>query len=179
MWMRMNVETQLNACYGNSCPTATNYLYFAHTRVYNFTVSYTFSLAATVFADCSGANALGYSQPDYAEINVTPYFSMTNYTDGEPAPYNLPNDYQTIFHLDTRDLQCGSSGTIDQTVKLTETVTTSALVYLYDNSGYQPAVGLQVSAYIVSTQTQNADAQVWTSATLNSPIAVINSLVVV
>jgi hypothetical protein len=115
---------------------------------YVFSATYTIDLTIQVYATCTSSGALGVNQPDYAEVNVTPYIALynDNYGDGS----TVPNADFNVFHYDTRDLAC--SGTvINSQITFDQTMTINTYAYLFSSCTYAPRAALDLQTFVVST----------------------------
>jgi hypothetical protein len=154
MWARGDAFAGAHACVG-SCngdftPSANG--------LYQLTVNWTFSITVKVWAFC-GNSGTGNNQPNYAEVNVTPYMAVYDYSQSEG--WTMPNSYYPAIHLDSRDLPCTTSGSgtaAQQSVTLSQDVTTVGYGYFTTVNSYEIHGALDISFWQIATSSDASEA---------------------
>lgn len=180
-WMSASGTAGEHACIGAGCPSYSNYYDPTTTGFYTFTATWELSMSMYVFVTCPAGGDSGNSLSNYAYINVTPLFAI--YNQSMPDGWTVPNTFQPVFHLDSRDAVCVTNiqgiHYIDLTRTLTQTVTSTTLCYLTAGDYYEPRAALNMQAFVVSGDTYTASAEYQTSAGTGSTIATLTSIALV
>lgn len=171
MWYRGDAYAGGHACVtSGACATGDDYTP-SSTRTVQIVANWTFTAKVSVWAWC-GVSGNGGSQPNYAEVNVTPYMEVydTSYSNG----WDMPNTYFATFHLDSRDLPCTTSGSgsaAQTTVTFNEKFQAMSYASMLGGNTYEIHTALDVSMWQEATGSAATEASY---AAVNTQIGTMN-----